>query len=211
MSVLRQWLRLYLVTDNALCHDFGLVETVVQAVAGGITMVQLRAKDATTPERVNIALTLKAVLAGTGVPLLVNDDVEAAITADVDGAHIGQGDMRPAEARKILGPHKILGLSCETSDAVLAADPAIVDYLGLGPVFGTATKADHKTPIGFDGLERLVRLSALPTVAIGGLKAQHQKQVLATGSNGQAIVSAICGQDDPKEAALAFRHTESCA
>ncbi|WP_299622801.1 thiamine phosphate synthase [uncultured Tateyamaria sp.] len=210
MNGLHQLLRLYLVTDSALCRHLGLVETVVQAVAGGVTMVQLRAKDATTPERVSMALALKAALAGTGVPLLINDDVEAAVAADVDGAHIGQGDMQPAQARNILGPHKILGLSCETSDAVLAADPGIVDYLGIGPVFGTATKADHETPIGFDGLERLVRLSALPTVAIGGLKAQHQKQVLATGSKGQAIVSAICGQADPKEAALAFKYPELC-
>ncbi|MEP3636494.1 MAG: thiamine phosphate synthase, partial [Paracoccaceae bacterium] len=156
MIGLRDQLHLYLVTDTALCADFGLVETVQQAVAGGVTMVQLRAKDATTPERIEMALALKAALAGTGVPLVVNDDLDAAIKADCDGAHIGQGDMPAPQARAVLGAGKILGLSCETPETVRAADPNVVDYLGLGPVFGTTTKTDHEPPIGFEGLAQLV-------------------------------------------------------
>ncbi|MDO6590159.1 thiamine phosphate synthase [Loktanella sp. D2R18] len=203
---LRQKLRLYLVADTTLCGVDGLVDTVTRAVAGGVSFVQLRAKDATTPERVEMARDLKAALAGTGVPLLINDDVSAAIAADVDGAHIGQGDGAPAKARALLGPEKILGLSCETPQTVRAADPDIVDYLGLGPVFSTPTKADHKAPIGFDGLARMVQLTDLPCVAIGGLKAAHQPRVFAAGADGQAVVSAICGQDDPKAAAERFQH-----
>ncbi len=209
MTSLRQRLRLYLVTDTALCRDYGLVATVQQAIAGGVTMVQLRAKDATTPERVAMARALKSALAGTGVALIINDDLDAAIEADADGAHIGQGDMAPAKARALLGRGKILGLSCETPQTVQAANPDVVDYLGLGPVFGTATKTDHETPIGFDGLAQLVGLTALPTVAIGGLKATHQTQVLASGADGQAVVSAICGQPDPKAAAQMFFQTEA--
>lgn len=208
MTSLRQQLRLYLVTDSALCATFGLVETVQQAVAGGVTMVQLRAKDATTSERIDMALAVKQALLGTGVPFVVNDDLEAAIAAGADGAHIGQGDMPPAQARALLGAGKILGLSCETEQTVLAANPEHVDYLGLGPVFGTATKIDHEPPIGFDGLARLVARTSLPTVAIGGLKAEHQRDVLASGADGQAVVSAICGQADPKAAAQAFGQTE---
>ncbi|MGC3940547.1 thiamine phosphate synthase [Roseobacter sp. EG26] len=208
MIGLRQKLRLYLVTDPTLCRDYGLIRTVQDAVSGGVTMVQLRAKEASTAERVQMAVDLKAALAGTGVPLVINDDVDAAIEADVDGAHIGQGDMAPEKARSLLGPGKILGLSCETIETVQAADPDIIDYLGLGPVFGTATKADHEAPIGFEGLERLVALTSLPTVAIGGLKSVHQAQVLASGANGQAVVSAICGQPDPKAAAQKFMITE---
>ncbi len=205
---LRQQLRLYLVTDTQLCRDDGLVETVRRAVAGGVTMVQLRAKDAATRDRVQMAIALKDALSGTGVPLVVNDDLEAAIAADADGAHIGQGDMAPAKARALLGPDKFLGLSCETPQTVQAADPGLVDYLGLGPVFGTTTKTDHKAPIGFDGLARLAQLTALPTVAIGGLKTIHQAQVLASGVDGQAVVSAICGQPDPKAAAQLFTGKE---
>lgn len=208
MTDLRQRLRLYLVTDTVLCRDLGLVETVQQAVAGGVTMVQLRAKDATTPQRTDMAKALKIALGGTGVPLVVNDDLEAAIAAGTDGAHIGQSDMPPAKARALLGAGKILGLSCETPQAVQAADRVIVDYLGLGPVFGTATKTDHEDPIGFDGLAHLVSLTCMPTVAIGGLKAVHQSQVLASGTDGQAVVSAICGQPDPKAAAQKFNQIQ---
>jgi thiamine-phosphate diphosphorylase len=209
MTELRQQLRLYLVTDTALCSTYGLVDTVQQAVAGGVSFVQLRAKDATTSERVDMARALKGALIGTGVPLVINDDVTAAVQADADGAHIGQGDIAPAKARALLGLGKILGLSCETPQTVQAADPTIIDYLGLGPVFCTATKANHEDPIGFDGLAQLVALTSLPSVAIGGLKAVHQAQVLAAGADGQAVVSAICGQDNPKVAALKFRQTEA--
>ncbi|MEP5759917.1 MAG: thiamine phosphate synthase [Litoreibacter sp.] len=204
MTSLREQLHLYLVTDTGLCRDYGLVETVQQAVAGGVTMVQLRAKDATTPERIEMALALKGALAGTGVPLVVNDDLDAAIAANVDGAHIGQSDMPAAKARALLGQGKILGLSCETSQTVQAANPMVVDYLGIGPVFGTETKADHEDPIGIDGLRELVALTPLPTVAIGGLKADHQARTLASGVDGLAVVSAICGQSDPKLAAQQF-------
>lgn len=201
---LRDQLRLYLVTDPALCRARGVAETVGQAVAAGVTMVQLRDKEASTADRIDLALALKGALRGTGVPLVINDDVEAAYAADVDGAHIGQGDMAPRGARERLGPGKILGLSCETPETVRAADPSVVDYLGLGPVFGTPTKADHKTPVGFDGLARLVALTDLPTVAIGGLKAHHHERVLAAGADGSAVVSAICGQPDIAAATRAF-------
>jgi thiamine-phosphate pyrophosphorylase len=205
MTALKTRLRLYLVTDAVLCTTPDLVTTVRLAVANGVTMVQLREKTATTAQRVQMALALKEALAGTGVPLVVNDDVAAAVAADVDGAHIGQGDMSIAQARALLGPDKILGLSCETSQAVQAADPALVDYLGLGPVFGTATKTDHAQPIGLDGLAQLVALSPLPNVAIGGLKATHIGDVHKSGADGMAVVSAICGQEDPAAATRAFK------
>jgi thiamine-phosphate diphosphorylase len=181
-----------------------VVETVRRAVAGGVSMVQLRDKTATTAQRIAVARALKQVLAGSGVPIVINDDVTAAVEADVEGAHIGQGDMTPQQARALLGPNKILGLSCETPETVQAADPAIVDYLGLGPVFGTATKTDHAQPIGFGGLAQLVALSPMPSVAIGGLKAIHVEDVHKSGADGMAVVSAICGHLDPRGAARAF-------
>lgn len=204
MGVLKNQLRLYLVTDPTLCAPIGAVETALRAVAGGVTMVQLRDKHATTAQRTDLAVALETALHGTGVPLVINDDVIAAAAANADGAHIGQGDISPAQARAILGPDKILGLSCETPQTVRDADPLIVDYLGLGPVFGTATKADHAQPTGFDGLAQLIALSSLPNVAIGGLKPDHITGVLASGADGMAVVSAICGQTDPRAAARAF-------
>ncbi len=208
MTDLRSQLRLYLVTDPDLCGSTGVVETVRQAVAAGVTMVQLRDKTATTPDRIKLALAVKEVLAGTGVPLVFNDDVDAAKAADIDGAHIGQDDITPAKARACLGSDKILGLSCETPQTVQAADPTLVDYLGLGTVFGTNTKSDHKAPIGLNGLAELVALSPLPNVAIGGLKAEHTNHVLAAGADGSAVVSAICGQTDIAAATQAFFKTE---
>lgn len=204
MSALKDHLRLYLVTDTQLCANFGVVDTVRQAIAGGVTMVQLRDKTATTALRIALAVALKRELEGTDVPLVINDDVNAAVAADVAGAHIGQGDMSPAQARAMLGPDKILGLSCGTSQTVQAANPTLVNYLGLGPVFETETKTDHAQPIGFDGLARLVALSSLPNVAIGGLKSSHTSGVHVSRAEGMAVVSAICGQPDPYIAARAF-------
>lgn len=211
MTALRKSLRLYLVTDPQLCASRGVIDTVRCAVSGGVSMVQLRDKSAQTHERVELARAIKKALSGSGVPLVINDDVDAAVAADVDGAHIGQGDLTPAQARARLGPNKILGLSCETVQTVQAADPSIVDYLGLGPVFGTATKTDHAAPIGFDGLACLVALSSLPAVAIGGLKAEHASAVLKSGADGLAVVSAICGQPDVAAAARAFSFQEGRA
>lgn len=209
MNDLRASLRLYLVTDPQLCAPLGVVETVRRAVAGGVSFVQLRDKTASTRERVELACGLKDVLAGSGVPLVINDDVEAAVASDADGVHIGQGDMTPAQARAQIGANKILGLSCETPQTVAAADASLVNYLGLGPVFSTATKTDHKDPIGFDGLARLAALSPLPNVAIGGLKATHAADVRRSGADGLAVVSAICGQPDVTAAARTFTEMEA--
>ncbi len=201
MELRPETLQLYLVTDPHLCCGSKLVDTVKAAVRGGVTFVQLRDKIASTRARVESACALKAVLRGTGVKLVINDDVEAAMFADVDGVHLGQDDLSAAEARARLGPDKIIGLSCETEAQVQAADPAVVDYLGLGTVFPTATKADHKPTIGLSGLASMARVARLPTVAIGGLKAEHAASVIATGCDGIAVVSAICGQPDPEQAA----------
>lgn len=202
--MIRDSLRLYLVTDTDLCGEMGVVETVRRAVAGGVTMVQLRDKTATTAQRITMARALIDVLTGTGVPLIVNDDLQAAIQSGADGAHIGQSDGDPERARALLGPDRILGLSCETVERVRATANSSVEYLGLGPVFATDSKTDHERPIGFTGLAEMAAATALPTVAIGGLKQQHFAPVIAAGADGLAVVSAICGQADPQHAAARF-------
>ncbi|MCV2892756.1 thiamine phosphate synthase [Lentibacter sp. XHP0401] len=194
-------LRLYLVTDPILCSPTTLLDTVVAAVRGGVTFVQLRDKDASTQTRIETARAVHSALEGSNVPLVINDDLDAAIAAGADGVHIGQSDINATKARALLGPDKIIGLSCETPDQVCAADPNVVTYIGLGTVFPTATKADHKPTIGLAGLANMVRLTTLPTVAIGGLKAEHAAAVIASGCDGMAVVSAICGQPDPEAAA----------
>ncbi len=190
-------LSLYLVLDPGLCRAHSVVETARLAAAGGATVVQLRDKDADTAALVEVGRALMAALAGTGVPLIVNDDLDAAIAIDADGVHVGQDDVPALEARQRLGRGKILGLSAGTEAELGAVDPGVVDYVGIGPVFGTPTKPDHDPPIGFDGLARLVALSPVPAVAIGGLKVEHVPAVLAAGAQGLAVVSAVCGQPDP--------------
>lgn len=193
-------LSLYLVLDPDLCRDIGVVETARLAAEGGATMIQLRDKHADTGTMIETGRALKAALAGTGVALIINDDVEAAIAIGADGVHVGQSDLPAAASRARLGPDMILGLSVETVELASHVDPAIVDYVGVGPVFATATKPDHKQPIGFDGLAKIVAASPVPAVAIGGLKAGHAASILAAGAVGMAVVSAICGTADPKAA-----------
>lgn len=195
-------LSLYLVLDPVLCADIGMVETARAAVAGGATIVQLRDKHASTAAMISTGLALKQALAGSNALLIVNDDVGAAIAIGADGVHIGQEDLDAHDTRRMIGPDMILGLSVETEALASAIDAEIVDYVGVGPVFATPTKPDHKQPIGFDGLARIIRLCPVPTVAIGGLKAEHAGDVLAAGADGLAVVSAICGKPDPEAATV---------
>lgn len=194
-------LSLYLVLDRDLCGDRSMAETARAAVAGGATVVQLRDKKAGTEGLITAGREIRTALAGSGVPLIVNDDIEAALALDAEGVHVGQGDLPATEARRLMGSNRIVGVSVENTQAILAINPTVVDYVGVGPVFATATKPDHKPPIGFDGLARLVGLSPVPTVAISGLKANHVADVLDSGADGMAVVSAICGQPDPQAAA----------
>ncbi|MGB2302135.1 MAG: thiamine phosphate synthase [Candidatus Puniceispirillaceae bacterium] len=197
-------LTLYLITDPHLCARFGVEQTVDAAVKGGATMVQLRDKHASTEERVALASRLKPICTSHGAVLVINDDVEAAHISDVDGVHIGQGDMDVALARQTIGSDKIVGLSVESVTAARQVSDGLVDYVGISPVYATPTKQDHKPPIGFDGLAEICAASPVYSVAVGGLKLADCHDVLATGVHGMAVVSAICGQDDPYAASLAL-------
>lgn len=197
-------LSLYLVLDPDLCGARGMVETTRLAVAGGATMVQLRHKSADTRAMVEIGRALQAVLRETATPLIVNDDVEAAIELGAEGIHVGQEDRPAIEIRDRVGHGMIIGLSIGSVAEASAIDPAAVDYVGIGPVFATATKPDHAPAIGFAGLAKIAALCTVPVVAIGGLKREHVPAVFAAGAQGLAVVSAICGTPDPQTAALAL-------
>ena len=194
-------LRLYLVTDPDLCAAYGVAETVREAVRGGVTIVQLRDKAATTSSLVATGRVLVDILAGTGVPLIINDNVEAAIAIGADGVHVGQGDMKVEEVRRMVGPQMMIGLSCESVADARDADPALVDYIGVSPVFATPTKTDHSGAVGLAGLRDIAAATAIPKVAIGGIKIQHFDALFAAGADGVAVVSAICGQGDVEQSA----------
>lgn len=196
-------LKLYLVTDSLMCQKLGLVQTVCEAIEGGVSFVQLRDKQADDDELYQIACELKEAIAGR-VPLVINDKVHIAKKAKLDGAHIGQGDLSVTEARQILGPDAWLGLSINTLSQLQHAHNNHLDqlnYFGLGPVFATHTKPDHASPLGLSGLDDLAKVSLLPTVAIGGIQLDNARQVYQTHCDGIAVVSAICATDDPKLAA----------
>ncbi|MBQ1936297.1 MAG: thiamine phosphate synthase, partial [Bacteroidales bacterium] len=135
-------LSLYLVTDRDLSLGRSLEEVVSEAVAGGVTVVQLREKDASTGEFVELARRMMDMLNPLGVPLIINDRVDVALAVDADGVHIGQSDMKYEDARRLLGPDKIIGLSVESFEDIEAANALDVDYVGISPVYGTPTKTD---------------------------------------------------------------------
>lgn len=195
-------LRLYLVTDRPLSLGRDLEWIVTEAVRGGVTMVQLREKDCDTREFVELAARLKAALSPLGVPLIINDRIDVALAMDADGVHIGQSDMPYDIARKLLGPDKIIGLSVENMDDIRVANALDVDYVGISPVYSTSTKTDTAAPFGLDGLREAVKLSVHPTVAIGGMNARTAADVMACGTDGIAVVSAIVSADSPYDASV---------
>ena len=195
---------LYLVTDRDLCGGTGVVETVLQAVAGGVRVVQLREKTLATRRFIETATQLRKELAPLGVPLLINDRVDVALASGADGVHIGQSDMPYEQARAILGPKAIIGLSVETQEQVTEAKRLDVDYLGISPVFATTTKKDAAPPWGLEGVRRIRLVTNHILVGIGGIGADNAADVLMAGADGVAVVSAICGTASPRAAAEAL-------
>lgn len=201
-------LSLYLVTDPKMCGVQAgryqqLIDTVCQAIAGGVTLVQLRDKHADDEQLYEMACTLKEAINGR-VPLLMNDHVAIAKKAKLDGAHIGQLDTRVAEARQILGADAWLGLSVSNSQqmqTMVNKHAHHLDYIGVGPVYPTTTKPDHEPAIGIKGVRELIAMSPLPSVAIGSITADNISAIRDTGVDGIAVVSAICTADNPKATA----------
>jgi thiamine-phosphate pyrophosphorylase len=200
---------LYLVTDTALAGARGVPDVVRAAVAGGVTAVQVRDKTASRRELYELTRAVRAALAGTGVPLFVNDAVDVALLADADGVHVGQDDLPPAEVRALIGPDRLLGLSAGSDDELavaLALPPGTVDLVGIGPVWTTPTKPDAGTGLGPGGVAALGAKAAaagLVSVAIGGIDVERAP--LVTGVDGICVVSAICAAADPEAAARALR------
>ncbi len=194
-------LQVYLVTDRDLCRGRNLVDVVRDAVIGGVTMVQLREKNCDTGLFVKLAQELKLLLQPYRVPLIINDRVDVALAVNADGVHIGQSDMPYAIARQLLGHEKIIGLSVENMEQVFAANELDVDYIGVSPVFSTATKTDIAQPFGLDGLQTASNLSKHPIVAIGGIHLNNAQEVIHHGADGLAVVSEIISAKNPTLAA----------
>lgn len=201
---------LYLVTDRSLLYrNLGLgtpLEEIVEgAVKGGVTVVQLREKDCPSKDFYHIALRLKDCLKTYNVPLIINDRIDIAIAADADGVHIGQNDIPYPVARQLLGKDKIIGLTVENIEQVKEANDLDVEYIGISPVFSTPTKIDTAPPFKIEGLREAVQFSKHPVVGIGGINENNIAEVMGTGVDGVAVVSAIISSKDPEIAARSLK------
>ena len=186
---------IYLVTDDGCLQGRTLIDCVREALEGGVTLVQYRAKTASSAEMYAEALQLKALCDSFNVPLIINDRLDIAMAVGAAGVHLGQDDLPCAAARKILGEDYLIGVSAHNPAEGKAALQIGADYLGCGAVFGTATKADVQK-LGTDGLAAICREKGLPVVGIGGVTADNYREVRAAGADGAAIVSGILAQSD---------------
>lgn len=201
---------LYLVTDRDLCTHHSLNSVIEASVRGGVSIVQLREKSASTKEFIQLALEIKNILEKTNIPLLINDRIDVALAVGADGVHLGQSDMPADIARKILGENAIIGLSIESFEQIneipLAAN---INYIGVSPIFETPTKTDTKGAFGIQGLGQIRKMTSLPLVAIGGINESNAESVIRAGADSLAIVSYLCSSKNPEESAkrlLSFFH-----
>lgn len=186
---------IYLVTDDGCLQGRALIDCVCEALEGGVTLVQYRAKTASSAEMYAEALQLKALCDSFKVLLIINDRLDIAMAVGAAGVHLGQDDLPCAAARKILGEDYLIGVSAHNPAEAKTALQSGADYLGCGAVFGTATKADVKK-LGTEGLTAICREKGLPVVGIGGVTADNYREVRAAGADGAAIVSGILAQPD---------------
>ena len=195
MTFTRKNCLLYAVTDRSWLGGRTLEEQVEDALKGGITMLQLREKDLPEDEFEQEALRVQQLCRAYNVPFIINDNVALAAKIGADGVHVGQGDMDPAEVRRILGPDAIIGVTAKTVEQAQAAEAAGADYLGSGAVFGSATKTDA-IPMTLDRFREICACVSIPVVAIGGVGPQNIRQLAGRGMSGFAIVSGIFAAED---------------
>jgi len=191
---------LYLVTDRRWLGERTLWEDVEEAILGGVTLVQLREKEVSSKEFLELAQRVKSVTDRHGVPLIVNDRIDIAFAVDADGVHVGPEDLSVPVARKLLGEGKIIGASAASLDEALSLQAQGADYLGVGAVYPTATKQGTEK-VGLEDLRRIKSAVHIPVVAIGGINAENAVPVVETGVDGVAVVSAVMDQRDIREAA----------
>ncbi len=204
MNCKKEELLLYAVTDRSWTSGRTLCEQTKEALKGGVTFLQYREKNLTGPELFEEAGKIQKLCAAYQVPFIVNDSVKLAKDMDADGVHLGQEDMCAAEARKLLGEGKIIGVSARTVQQALLAQEQGADYLGVGAVFPTGTKQNAR-PVSFLQLKEICSAVSIPCVAIGGITRQNLAKLAGSGISGIAAVSAIFAEADVQKAAKELR------
>jgi len=196
---------LCLVTDRRLCGADQLVGRVEAALRGGVGAVQLREKDIDGGLLRELAAALLPVCRRHRAPLLINGRVDVALAVGADGVHLPSDSFRVAEARHLLGPERLIGVSTHAPDEVASAAAEGADYVAFGPLYETASKVRFGPPQGIDRLRRATAAASLPVLAIGGITPERVADVLAAGAAGIAVISAILASDDPEASARKFQ------
>lgn len=197
--------RVYLITDRRLASGGDLLSAVERALAGGVRAVQLREKDLGGRELLDLARKMRALTARRGAKLLINDRVDIALASGADGVHLGESSISPGEARRLLGPGRLIGASTHSGEQLAAAEADGADFAVFGPVYYTPSKAKYGPPLGVDALRRACASARIPVFALGGVKAQNIAEVMTAGADGIAMISAILAAEDPEAAASDIR------
>jgi thiamine-phosphate pyrophosphorylase len=204
MKAMKRIGRFHVITDTVLQTCLSHVELAELAIAGGADLVQLREKGGSTKEMIRAAEQMQALCKKAGVTFIVNDRVDVAIASHADGVHLGQDDFPIPLARKLLGEEAIIGGSAGDIEEARKCLMEGADYIGFGPVYQTVSKADAGPAGGLELLRHVVEEIPLPIVAIGGITTANAPLIMKAGVHGIAVISAVCCQKDPTEAARAL-------
>lgn len=194
---------LYLITDRKLVKSGNLPGTVEQALQGGVKAVQLREKDLCSRDLYTLALQLRALTRQFSARLLINDRIDIARAVDADGVHLPENGIPADQARKLLDPSRLIGVSCHTLEGALAAELAGADFITFGPVFATPSKALYGDPAGLAQLGAVASALSIPVFGLGGIKLANLHSVISAGTAGVAVISEIIAAEDPTAAARA--------
>jgi thiamine-phosphate pyrophosphorylase len=197
--------RFHVLTDTCLQTHFSHLELAELAIAGGADTIQFRQKEGSTRQMIRVAEQIQELCKRAGVTFVINDRVDVAIASHADGVHLGQDDFPIPLARKLLGEEAIIGGSAGNMEEARKCLLEGADYIGFGPVYPTTSKEDAGPAAGLDLLKQIVEAIALPIIAIGGLTTDNAAPVIKAGAHGLAVISAVCCQNDPAEAARCLR------
>lgn len=195
---------LYVILDPAVAGSRSLPDLLEQAADAGVRLFQYRDKQASMREAYRQALALRDAASRVAALLVINDRCDLALAVEADGVHLGQQDLPPADARRLLGPDRLIGLSVHHAAQVRTAAREPVDYLGFGPIHATTTKADHEPVVGVEGLRAVRSLTTLPLFAIGGITSGSARELREAGADGVAVASALLRAADFQEAVRRF-------
>jgi thiamine-phosphate pyrophosphorylase len=198
--------RLCLIADAEAAGNRSLVSIIQRAVEAGTTLVQVRGKKLSTPQFLNLALAAYEFCKSRDIPLIINDRIDIALACDADGVHLGQEDIPLSFARKILGNQRLIGVSVNTVKEAHEAEAKGASYLGVGPIYDTLSKEEIGPILYLEGLRKIRKKVQIPILAVGGIQAENARDVITSGADGLAVISAIMGSEDIAEATSRLLH-----